>query len=101
MGCERTPASFRKSEPPAIGSRPLGVTMNRDPKQVLTEWLVLSAQGGSETALKELHDLWSADLRRLCFVRVGQADAAGEIVIRDCPRVNTPRRASVLSALGF
>jgi RNA polymerase sigma-70 factor (ECF subfamily) len=54
--------------------------MNRDPKQVLTEWLVLAAQGGSETALKELHDLWSADLRRLCFVRVGKAEAAGEIL---------------------
>lgn len=54
--------------------------MNRDPKQVLTEWLVLSAQRGSETALKELHDLWSADLRRLCQVRVGQAEATGEIL---------------------
>jgi RNA polymerase sigma factor (sigma-70 family) len=54
--------------------------MNRDPKQVLTEWLVLSAQGGSETALRDLHDLWSADLRRLCFVRVGQAEATGEIL---------------------
>jgi hypothetical protein len=31
--------------------------MNRDPQQVLTEWHVVSAQGGSETALKELHDL--------------------------------------------
>jgi RNA polymerase sigma factor (sigma-70 family) len=48
--------------------------MNRDPKQVLTEWLVLSAKSGSETALKDLHDLWSADLRRLCAVRVGQTD---------------------------
>ncbi len=54
--------------------------MNRDPKQVLTEWLVLSAQEGSETAFKELHDLWRADLRRMCFVRVGQAEAVGEIL---------------------
>lgn len=54
--------------------------MNRDPKQVLTEWLVLSANSGSETALKDLHDLWSADLRRLCAVRVGQTEAVGEIL---------------------
>ena len=54
--------------------------MNRDPKQVLTEWLVLSAQGGSESAFRDLHDLWREDLRRLCFVRVQQTEAVGEIV---------------------
>lgn len=54
--------------------------MNRDSKQVLTEWLVLSAQSGSETAFKELHDLWREDLRRLCFVKVQQPEAVGEIV---------------------
>lgn len=54
--------------------------MNRDSKQVLTEWLVLSAQSGSEAAFKDLHDLWREDLRRLCFVKVQQAEAVGEIV---------------------
>lgn len=54
--------------------------MNRDSKQVLTEWLVLSAQGGSEVAFKELHDLWREDLRRLCHVKVQQPEAVAEIV---------------------
>jgi RNA polymerase sigma factor (sigma-70 family) len=54
--------------------------MNRDPKQVLTEWLVLSAQGGSESAFRELYDLWRADLRRMCLSRVQRAEAVDEIV---------------------
>lgn len=54
--------------------------MNPDPKQVLTEWLVLSAQGGSETAFRELHDLWQADLRRLALVRVERPEAADEVL---------------------
>lgn len=54
--------------------------MHRDSKQVLTEWLVLSAQGGSERAFSELHALWKDDLRRLCHVKVQQAEAAAEIV---------------------
>jgi RNA polymerase sigma-70 factor (ECF subfamily) len=53
--------------------------MNRDPKQVLTEWLVLEAQEGSETAFKDLHDLWSADLRRMILTRVERAHALDEI----------------------
>jgi hypothetical protein len=31
--------------------------MNREPKQVLTELLVLEAQGGSESAFRQLHEL--------------------------------------------
>jgi DNA-directed RNA polymerase specialized sigma24 family protein len=53
--------------------------MNRDPKQVLTEWLVLGAQRGSEPAFKDLHDLWSADLRRMILTRVERADALDEV----------------------
>ncbi|HEX2854753.1 MAG TPA: RNA polymerase sigma factor [Opitutaceae bacterium] len=53
--------------------------MNRDSKQVLTEWLVLQAQGGSESAFKDLHDLWRADLRRLALARVQRPDGADEI----------------------
>jgi RNA polymerase sigma-70 factor (ECF subfamily) len=54
--------------------------MNRDPKHVLSEWLVLSAQGGCEIAFKELHDLWREDLRRHCLFRVGQPAATEEIL---------------------
>jgi RNA polymerase sigma-70 factor (ECF subfamily) len=53
--------------------------MNRDARQVLTEWLVLSAQGGSEAAFKDLHGLWRADLRRLTMVRVEHPAAADEV----------------------
>lgn len=53
--------------------------MNRDSRQVLTEMLVLSAQGGSEAAFKDLHDLWRADLRRLALTRVERPDAADEV----------------------
>lgn len=53
--------------------------MNRDSKQVLTEWLVLSAQGSSETAFKDLHDLWSADLRRMILSRVERPEVADEV----------------------
>jgi RNA polymerase sigma factor (sigma-70 family) len=53
--------------------------MNPDPKQVLTELLVLRAQGGDEAAFRELHALWGADLLRLAFVRTGREDAAREV----------------------
>lgn len=53
--------------------------MNRDPKQVLTEWLVLEAQGGSETAFKDLHALWRADLCRMIVARTGRPEAADEV----------------------
>lgn len=53
--------------------------MNPDPKQVLTELLVLRAQGGSEAAFRELHGLWSADLRRMAVSRVEREDAADEV----------------------
>ncbi|MEO6569620.1 MAG: sigma-70 family RNA polymerase sigma factor, partial [Opitutaceae bacterium] len=53
--------------------------MNRDSKQVLTEWLVLSAQGGSESAFKDLHDLWRGDLRRLALMWVERPEVADEI----------------------
>lgn len=71
--------------------------MNRDSKQVLTEWLVLSAQNGSEPAFKALHDLWREDLRRLCFVKVQQPEAVAEIandawlaVARGLPAIDDP-----------
>lgn len=54
--------------------------MESDAKQVLTEWLVLNAQGGSEAAFRELHGLWRADLRRLALVRVEWPEAADEVL---------------------
>ncbi|HUG11502.1 MAG TPA: sigma-70 family RNA polymerase sigma factor [Opitutaceae bacterium] len=54
--------------------------MNPEPKQVLTELLVLSAQGGSEAAFRDLHGLWTADLRRMALVRVERPEAAEEVL---------------------
>jgi len=54
--------------------------MKRDSRQVLTEWLVLAAQGGNEAAFRELHSLWRADLFRLALVRVEQPQAAEEVL---------------------
>lgn len=54
--------------------------MQRDPRQVLTEWLVLASQGGDEQAFTELHALWREDLRRLALVRVERPEAAEEVV---------------------
>jgi RNA polymerase sigma-70 factor (ECF subfamily) len=55
--------------------------MKADPKQVLTELLVLSAQGGSEAAFRDLYELWTADLRRLALVRVEKDDAADDVLL--------------------
>lgn len=54
--------------------------MNRDSRQVLTEWLVLAAQNGSEAAFTDLHGLWQSDLRRMALVRVEKPEAADEVL---------------------
>ena len=54
--------------------------MIRDARQVLTEWLVLEVQSGSERAFTDLHDLWRGDLHRLALVRVERPDAADEVL---------------------
>jgi RNA polymerase sigma-70 factor (ECF subfamily) len=54
--------------------------MKRDARQVLTEWLVLNAQRGDERAFTQLHELWSADLRRFALSRVELPDAADEVL---------------------
>ncbi len=54
--------------------------MNPDAKQILTEWLVLAAQGGSESAFRDLHDLWRSDLQRLALVQVERPEAADEVL---------------------
>lgn len=71
--------------------------MNRDSRQVLTEWLVLEAQGGSERAFRDLYELWRADLRRLALIRVERPAAADELandvwlsIARDLRRLDDP-----------
>jgi RNA polymerase sigma-70 factor (ECF subfamily) len=53
--------------------------MDPHAKQVLSEWLVLSVQGGEEKAFRDLYELWRADLWRLALVRVERPDAAEEV----------------------
>lgn len=53
--------------------------MDRDPRQILTEWLVLAAQAGDEAAFRDLHGLWQADFRRMAQVRVENPAAAEEV----------------------
>ncbi|MCM2275417.1 MAG: sigma-70 family RNA polymerase sigma factor [Candidatus Didemnitutus sp.] len=71
--------------------------MKPEPKQVLTELLVLEAQGGSAAAFRDLHALWCADLRRLAQGRVGRPVAADEVahdawldIARQLPRLEDP-----------
>jgi len=54
--------------------------MKRDSRQILTECLVLAAQGGSEAAFTDLHGLWREDLRRLTLVRVERQEAADDVL---------------------
>jgi len=54
--------------------------MDRDPRQILTEWLVLAAQASDEAAFRDLHGLWQADLRRLTQVRVEHSAATDEVL---------------------
>ena len=47
---------------------------------MLTELSVLAAQGGSEAAFRDLHSLWTADLRRPALGRVERADATDDVL---------------------
>ncbi len=53
--------------------------MHRDPRQVLTELLVLEARTGRDDAFRDLHELWRADLHRLALSRVEQPALADEV----------------------
>lgn len=71
--------------------------MERDARHVLSELLVLRAQGGDEVAFGELHALWRADFLRYATSRVGYADAAEEVaqtawiaIARGLPRIDDP-----------
>ncbi len=56
--------------------------MKRDRRQILTEYLVLSAQGGAVDAFRQLHELWAADLRRMALVRIQRMDEV-EVVTQE------------------
>lgn len=71
--------------------------MKPEPKQVLTELLVLEAQSGSAAAFRDLHALWCADLRRLAQGHIGRPVAADEVahdawldIARQLPRLDDP-----------
>lgn len=73
--------------------------MKRDPKQVLTEFLVLSAQGGDEAAFRQLYQLWNPDLSRLAQAHIASASAVPEVVsdawlniARSVSRLDDPAR---------
>lgn len=53
--------------------------MTRDSRQILTELLVLRAQGGDESAFAKLHNLWSPDVIRFVQASVRDAGAATEV----------------------
>jgi len=71
--------------------------MNRDSRQVLTEWLVLKAQRGDDRAFSDLYELWAGDLRRLATVQVEHVRYAEEVaqdvwvtIARGLRRLNDP-----------
>lgn len=53
--------------------------MIRDSKQVLTELLVLKAQGGCERSFTDLYELWTKDLLRLAKVQLEKTLDAEEV----------------------
>jgi len=53
--------------------------MTRDSRQILTELLVLRAQGGDERSFARLHALWQADVARFAQASVQDSGAAAEV----------------------
>jgi len=53
--------------------------MRRDAKQVLTELLVLKAQGGDETAFTQLYQTWAKDVLRFARFAIKDSQAAEEV----------------------
>ena len=53
--------------------------MERDARHILSELLVLRAQGGDEQAFAELFSLWRQDVVRLAATRLGSPEAAEEV----------------------
>ena len=68
--------------------------MNRDPRQVLTEWLVLAAQNGSDAAFTDLYGLWQADFRRFALARVERSEAAELVPVFSIPADVHPKEES-------
>jgi RNA polymerase sigma factor (sigma-70 family) len=53
--------------------------MKRDPRQILTELLVLRVQGQDDGAFTDLHNLWRHDVNRMAFATTGNPAAAAEV----------------------
>lgn len=53
--------------------------MKRDARQILTELLVLKAQGGEESAFREVYELWQGDVLRMAIARIGDRQTGREI----------------------
>ncbi|MEQ9823550.1 MAG: sigma-70 family RNA polymerase sigma factor [Puniceicoccaceae bacterium] len=75
----------------------LAKAMDRDRKQILTEYLVLQAQDGNERGICELYSLWHHDLLRYARSRVQGETAAEEVaqeawlhIAKGLSRLNDP-----------
>ncbi|WP_221030343.1 RNA polymerase sigma factor [Actomonas aquatica] len=73
--------------------------MERDARQVLSELLILRAQGGDERAFAELHQLWCGDVERYAAGKVGDRHGAEEVaqsswvaIARGLGRLDDPAR---------
>lgn len=71
--------------------------MKRDARQILTELLVLRAQGGDEEAFRKLHELWRDDIKRMAIARLGNQQSGTEVaqdawigIARGLARLNDP-----------
>ena len=54
--------------------------MPRTPSTILSELLVLQAQGGEEQAISRLVELWNPTLKARAYRLTGEQDAAGEVL---------------------
>ena len=71
--------------------------MKRDARQILTELLVLQSQAGQESAFRQIHELWAADVQRMAVARTGELQAGREVaqdawvaIARGLPRIQDP-----------
>lgn len=71
--------------------------MSRDPKNVLTELLVIKAKAGDQRAFTDLCELWANDFLRMAWYAVKDRDGADEVtqdawltVARNLHRINDP-----------
>ncbi len=54
--------------------------MERNKRQILTEYLVHEAQQGNRSAFRQLYELWNPELGRYTAVRVQNSDAVSDVL---------------------